>query len=470
MAQEEGRALGGIYRRKLFWIGLAALLAIDMINYINRWWPANTFAIPMGLDLSALLQRFPQIRNSSWRDFILYPQILPIGVSFAFFMASDVGFSLATCYIAFELTTMMLVPLGLQPGSKQYLLGSWDSFMRFGSFFGVAVMLLYTGRRYYGIVARRAMGIPTRDKAEAPAVWGLRLAVVSSGGLAAILMGLGLDWTLALLTVGLLLLVFLVVSRMTAESGLFTIRAAWLPVGVLTGLLGAEVFGPNAFMTLAVISILLAVDTQSTLMPYVVNALRMCDDLGAKIGRVGPSILVAVALAAAVAVPVSMWVNYNYGIGPRQGWATGRVARLPFDDGEKVIGKMALSGQLDEYSRYGPLDRFLHARPSPRFLGFASTGFVLVLAFSLMRLRYQWWPLHPIFLLAWGSWTSGHFYFSFLLGWLIKQAITLIGGGKLHQRTKPLMIGIIAGDLLAGLIQMVIRTVYYLVTGFEAKA
>ena len=469
MAQEGGQPVSSLYRDKFFWIGLVTLLAIGMINYANAWWPEHTFAIPTSLDLSALLQRFPKIRNASWRNFILYPDVIPIAVSFAFFMASDVSFSLATCYIAFELTTIMLVPLGLEPGSKSYVLGSWDTFMRFGSFLGVAVILLYTGRRYYGAVLRRAALLKTADPVESYAVWGMRLAVVAAGAAAAILMGLGLEWLIAVLTVGLLLLIFVVVSRMSAESGLFAIRAAWLPVGVITGLLGPATMGPQMFMTLAVFSILMAVDTQSTLMPYVVNGLRMWDDSGAKVGRAGPSILAALVLGAAVAVPVGMWVNYNYGVKARQGWAISHVPQLPFITGEQVITGLKLLGQLGDYAHYGPLERLLHAQPNPRFVGFATLGLGLVLAFSLMRLRYHWWPLHPIFLLAWGSWTSGRFYFSFLLGWLIKQAVMWVGGGRTYRRAKPLMIGVIAGDLLAGLVQMVIATIYYLVTGFPAK-
>ena len=469
MAHQGRGALSGIFRDKLFWIGLAVLLGISEINYVNAWWPAHTFAIPLSLDLSPLLQRFPQIRHASWRNFILYPQIIPIGVAFAFFMASDVSFSLGTCYIAFELMTMTLVPLGLEPGSKNYVLGSWDSFMRFGSALGVAIMLLYTGRRYYGAVLRRTVGLKTSDEIEPSAVWGLRLAVVSAGGVAAILTGLGLEWPIAILAVGLLLLIFTVVSRMTAESGLFTIRAAWLPVGVVTGLLGPATLGPYAFMLLAVFSIVMAVDTQSTLMPSLVNGLQMCDHFNVRTSRTGPSILAALVLAAAVTVPVTMWVNYNYGLRRVSNWAGRHVPTLPFDTGERIITQLKLSGQLEDFARYGPLERFFHAQPSQRFVVFAGLGLGLVLLFSMMRLRYYWWPLHPIFLLAWGTWTSGEFFFSFLLGWVIKQAVTLIGGGRIFHRAKPLMIGIIAGDLLAGLIRMVVGTVYYLITGYPAR-
>ncbi len=36
-------------------------------------------------------------------------------------------------------------------------------------------------------------------------------------------------------------------------------------------------------------------------------------------------------------------------------------------------------------------------------------GVALVLGFSVCRLRYSWWPLHPIMFLVWGTWTMSRF-------------------------------------------------------------
>lgn len=55
--------------------------------------------------------------------------------------------------------------------------------------------------------------------------------------------------------------------------------------------------------------------------------------------------------------------------------------------------------------------------------------------------------------------------FSFIIGWLIKVAVTRYGGPRLYQNLKPLMIGLIAGDMLGGFIPMIIGLIYYLVTG-----
>jgi hypothetical protein len=42
-------------------------------------------------------------------------------------------------------------------------------------------------------------------------------------------------------------------------------------------------------------------------------------------------------------------------------------------------------------------------------------------------------------------------HFSIMLGWVIKTAVTRVGGIRVYRAGRPLMLGIIAGDLLGGL-------------------
>ena len=466
--QDDAIGGGGIFRNRLFWIGLIVLLAIRMLNYVYTWYPQFAIYIPFQFDFSAVLTRFPKFKHVDGYYFVTSPSLFPIGVAFAFFLASDVALSLGVSYMVFEVAVMILMPLGIMAGGRSYVLGGWDSFMRFGGFVGMVLMLLYTGRRYYSAVLARSAGFRSGETVEPSAVWGLRLAAVSACGVVGILIWLGLNWTLAVLAVGLLLLVFVVVSRVSAESGLFTFRAAWLPVGAITGLLGPAVIGPQAFMILAIFSILMAVDTISTLMPYVVNGLQICDSLRVRVGRAGSSMVAALVAAAAVAVPVCMWVNYNCGVGAREGWASSRVARLPFDTGEQVINRLTLLGQLQEHQRYGAMESFLHPQPDQRFIVCAALGLALVLGLSMLRMRFHWWPIHPILLLTLGTWSLGQMAPSFLLGWIIKQAVTRLGGGAMARRIRPLMIGVIAGELLSGAARMAVSCAYYAITGLAA--
>jgi len=70
-----------------------------------------------------------------------------------------------------------------------------------------------------------------------------------------------------------------------------------------------------------------------------------------------------------------------------------------------------------------------------------------------------------VMFLVWRTYPIANFSHSFLLGWLIKAAVTKFGGGKAYHRTVPLMIGVIAGDLLGGLIFNVHGVLHYFAVG-----
>jgi hypothetical protein len=82
--------------------------------------------------------------------------------------------------------------------------------------------------------------------------------------------------------------------------------------------------------------------------------------------------------------------------------------------------------------------------------GAAITGF-----FSYMRMRFIWWPFHPLGF-VWGI----NYFFnwfvcgSFLVAWLAKLLILRYGGANSYKRTVPFFIGLVAGDLAGQLITL----------------
>jgi len=95
-------------------------------------------------------------------------------------------------------------------------------------------------------------------------------------------------------------------------------------------------------------------------------------------------------------------------------------------------------------------------------------GMVLLVGISVLRLRYSWWPLHPVLILTMGSGALGKFCFSFLLGWLLKVAIAKFGGTSKYEQFKPMLIGIIVGDLGGAFFIMLANWIYFAATGIAA--
>ncbi len=106
---------------------------------------------------------------------------------------------------------------------------------------------------------------------------------------------------------------------------------------------------------------------------------------------------------------------------------------------------------------------------APCLIGFGS-GLGMVLAFAAIRLRWPKWPLHPVLFLVWGTYAGQQFGASFLGGWGVKVLVTRYGGALWYQRLKPLMFGLIAGEMLGGLAPMAVGFVYWLSTGLPPKS
>ena len=131
----------------------------------------------------------------------------------------------------------------------------------------------------------------------------------------------------------------------------------------------------------------------------------------------------------------------------------------------RVQLRLSAQGTLAEAEATTGWKRLLKMSPAPSSVIGFGVGLTLVLAFVAARLRLPKWPLHPVLFLVWSSYPGKWLAASFLAGWAIKVLVTKYGGAPLYQRLKPLMFGLIAGEMLGGLTPIMVGLVYWLVTG-----
>jgi hypothetical protein len=90
-------------------------------------------------------------------------------------------------------------------------------------------------------------------------------------------------------------------------------------------------------------------------------------------------------------------------------------------------------------------------------------GMAVTLALAQMRLRFWWWPLHPVGYLAANVWGSQWWWSPLFLGWLLKSLTIRYGGLRLYQRMIPAAIGVIVADstcqMLAGVLLWLTKSV-----------
>jgi hypothetical protein len=459
--------MGPLFRQRFFWLAFGLIVAVRLCHGAYIWQTKSEYS-PIRLDFTPIVKTFPALYQIPGQKYVVTPLIYPAAVGFAFFLASDVSLSIGLAvYLHFALTGI-LIHTGATVQDDLFGGGTFV-WQRFGSCLGIALVLAKTGRRYYGQVFKAALGFAARDQIEGYAVWACRFLLLAMAGAAGLLISLGLDWPLAILLVLLILLFFLVAARFSAEAGLFFITSLWQPAAVMVGLLGGFALGPQGMVIIGLVMMMFAFDPRESLMPFMVNALKLGQTAGLRPGRLATAGVGVYLMALAIALPMTLWVSYKMGAGTSKRYETENKtwAPLTFNAAERAMTQLKNQGELQASVNLRGLERLTEGRPDKMFLTAAGLGLVVVLIFSALRLRYTWWPIHPIMFCVWGTQSMKALSASFLIGWAIKTLLVKLGlltAGRIH-RVKALMIGMIAGDLVSGMIYMAIGAISYILTG-----
>lgn len=461
--RKEGAWLPEVAQQKAFWVGFIVLLVIHAINGLHAWFP-NFIEVRLTFDFNQVRQLFPTASRVMHSNAYFQPRLFLSVIAFTFFLTTSVSFSLGIAQALFMMLGSILLLQGVSPdpdfaGSRGLTL------MRFGAWAGVALVIGYTGRRYYGNVLTSALGMPRNPETPTYATWSARVLMLAALGSVLVLRAAGLDYLMGVLFVALSLLIFLVMSRIVCETGCFFIQPTWLPMGILTALFGFEAIGPTAFIVLAIASVLTVVDPRELLMPYLSNGLQIAErGADTRPARIAPWLTTMVIIGFFVAGTVTLYIQYRRGVaGMNDAWTTGSLPNMSFDKLALFLTEAEERGALTEAASVTPASRWSLISPIPHTYAWASLGLVLVVVTALARLWVPWWPLHPVAFLVWGTYPISQFTFSFLLGWIIKAAVVRLGGAKGYHAVKPLMIGVIAGELFAGLFWIAVGAVYFFV-------
>ena len=460
-----------IFKNRLFWIGFLIVFLIHSYNYANVWFDDYLVgAVPLGVDSSSLTSLFPNFEMGGGGALLGDPQFYRIYftvVAIAYFLPKDVSLSLGIGPFFYFWVVGILATYGIAATGWQ---GGWatgisrESTLTMGAFLAMLAVMLYTGRHYYSSVFLRALGLQKGQKIGDEAIWGARVFLVAIVFFIVYCrIVVGLDWLLATLYALGCVGIYLVMGRLIAETGLFFVATVGAPVTVLWTFIGARAIGPQSLLLMFLLSLILFYDTREALMPFVVNALKLADDCRIKPTRAASAGVLALIVGLGVGIPVTLYFQYNHGI-DLSAWQNDQP-KVPFNDTIGIIQRLEAQGQLEEAGTASGLGMLRYMSLHRQGVGMFTGAVLAVFLFSALRLRFVNWPLHPVLFLMWATYPGRCFATSFLLGWIIKSAITKYGGATIYQRLKPTMFGVIAGEMLGGLLPMVVSVIYYLSTG-----
>ncbi|MBA2481637.1 MAG: hypothetical protein H0V44_13310 [Planctomycetes bacterium] len=465
IARTGSRATSDIFYSRLFWFGFAPVFAIHLFNYLHAWFPLYVPEIKLTTELIGEFKEiFPSLKNSMTHVTSIKVSFLIIGI--AYFIASDISLSLgmASLFVSVFTAQFYIMSGGMPVG--------WGEManIRAGSYVAYAALLVYTGRHFYWKVFNKAVR-PISQREDMEAVWAARIFVLSFACFVGFLITvMDLDWFIALIYAGSVMLFMLVFTRIICETGLPFLAAGVDIINVITSLLGAPAVGPGALVVIYYLSCIIKTDTTEALMPYVATSLKTADNVGVSRPR-----LLTVAFAGMTIAFALCFFSWTYGLYAKGSGNNMWVVSPSIWALDNATTKLAILKDTEQLAESANTHGLAKLGLIPQNVGngliikWMGLGAFFVLAFSLLRFRFAWWPLHPVAFLVWGTSASRVTWFSFFLGWCIKELIVRFGGGRSYQSLKPIFLGLIMGEIVAVAMTLVCGAFYYWSTGLLPK-
>jgi hypothetical protein len=369
-----------------------------------------------------------------WSSIYIWPAV--IGV--AFLLAADVGFSLWGGFWFMAMIFGWLGVVGIQASIANH-----GKFMGVGSTLAMGVVVLWIGRHHYWTLMQSALGLKSTE--DRLGVWGLRMLV--AGAVAAVVvlwhLGTGIGFSSvelkgllgSLVLIAMLLLIFITVARLVAETGILNFEVTQ-HLGVLFTALGLPFLLPIQMSLLMAI-----IGTQffgrAPISGFAVQSLAFVNEAKIPHRRSVPALLVILLVLGAGCLTLVFLANM----------LLPGATRGPSGTVDQIVPTADIFRLRSEGGPINPMDMIMGESNRANVISFA-VGIALL--FGVYGIRRIWvrFPFHPIGLVVALSFPIYSAWGSLFLGWLAKVLVLKYGGSGFYQRVKPVAIGLIVGDAL----------------------
>ncbi len=425
-----------LLRVPLFWLGFALPLLIQAPTALNRYIPVIP-ALPLkevvivnGKQLSLPWNGLDQIEF----DLIFWL------VGIVYLLPTELAFSAWFFYAIRLMENVAAVWGGVSGEAPSVYTNEFPALFAqgAGAAFALTGITLWAAQRHLLAAARKAFGKRSAadDSGEflsyRTAFFGALL------GIAFILfwcVSAGMRLWVAALLFAFILAYFFIFARIRAETGLGMGVILWPKMldEVMVTVVGAKYLTLPDLTVLASLRWLYFGSAIGSVMACQLEGIKLADVGGLRGRRVGGIF----ALAATLTVPLAFaWTLKTY---YSHGFETMLVGRRE----TSMVGSQIYWAYQDMMETHGSLT-------GPDWKGILAMGggALVTVALSALRMRFLWFPLHPVGYLAANSWGMHINWASFLIGWLLKLLITRYGGLSLYTRLLPLFLGLIVGDMV----------------------
>ncbi len=421
----------------LFWLGVIISLCITFNNSLAQRVPSIP-TIPLGPIPIIGWQRVGPWAGLGSVELVLWPWMIAI----AYLVPRELAFSVWF----FWLVRLSLHVIAVLNGATPQLPSEWYGaefpapyFQGAGAAFTLLAFVLWVARRHLIHVVRLAFSRAGREVDTYGPLsyrWAVIGFLVSFTGLSYFCWLAGCRPVVGILFMGIMLGYFALMVRLRAEAGLGFLCYPAEIQQLFLGTVGMGVFRRAELVTL--ISTHWAFQSGTGLsfeaLPgTVMDSFKIADSAKINSRRLLVAIVGVLLLALLLSSYVSLTLMYQYGfMGTRRALHYTNFSWQTLNAGSRIANY--LSDPAASTTNTGGIIAFLSGGAVAVFLG-------------MMRLRFWWWPFHPLGYIAANPWGAHWHYMPFFVGWALKSLVIRYGGLRLYRVTVPLAIGLIVGDM-----------------------
>ncbi|HLK57707.1 MAG TPA: DUF6785 family protein [Chthonomonadaceae bacterium] len=416
----------GVFRNRLFWAGFIIAGLIDQINSLNYYYPSIPTVFTPGfgqsfLDLGQFFTSKPWYALG-WTPLSFYPFMIGLGM----LMPLDFLFSCVFFYWFWKFEKVASVALAFDQDPRF----PYTENQAFGAYLSFCLFSIYVSRNYIVEMFRRAFGRrSTLDDTHEPMRYRTAMLSILVGVAALVAFGsyLGMPWWIGVAFFGIYFALALAITRMRAELGTPMHDLHFTgPETIMT-----RVFGVNNFdadnLTVFALFFWFNRAYRSHPMPHQLEGFKLAEQSRTEYRKWSMAMLILGSIAVFVAFWAILHLMYHYGAEAK--------SKLSF--GAEPFNK--LEGWL-KTPQHGKFEEFLSI----------CIGFGIAFLLQFLRMRFPWWPLHPLAFAVTSSWEINLVWGPLFLAWIFKSLILRYGGRGGFQKALPFFIGLMLGQFVVG--------------------
>ncbi|MGQ9732213.1 MAG: DUF6785 family protein [Candidatus Zipacnadales bacterium] len=417
-----------IFRNPYLWTGFGIAALIDSVNGLHGFFPVipeiKVRVVQYDAYMQGLFKGYPWGALAGTRI-----SFYPFGIGMGLLLPSDLAFSSWFFYLFWKMQRLVSTLVGLNKIPEFPYVEEQST----AAYFGLCLFALWMGRDHiFEVVKHAVTGGRLNDREEGMpyrlAVFGL---IISFGFMLLFSSYIRMSLWIAVLFFTFYWMISLAVTRVRAELGppAHDLHRGG-PEYVITNLFGVgPPVGPQNLTAMTQYFWYNRAYRAHT-MPIQLEAFKMAQQTGMAFRP----LTLALILASIMGTLSAFWANvhgyYVYGMSAKMSFVARHFGTEP----------------------YYRLASWISAPRPPnvnKMIAYA-VGLAFTLGLMALRVRFVWWPFHPVGYAISSSWSMNCLWMPILVAWAIKVLIMRYAGPKTFHRFIPLALGLILGEFIVG--------------------